>query len=209
MSLRALLSDVDPAWYAREGGQRFDPQLLAAARASPLGQRLLVRALPAAATSVLLAPRPGASAYATLAKRLPRGRLAALVRDLGILAFAPMIRAEVRREPVRRLRGLLGTGYLLALDATVWDGRMARDAHARLQQEWQALIDDPAFLVDPVPLGALFDRQGRSELRAWATGRSPALAEWTRLVHGDEAPRAAHLPEKAVLRVVTHHENSD
>jgi len=209
MALRALLSDVDPAWYARDGGQGFDPQLVALARRSPLGQRLLVRALPATVATVLLAPRPGPSVHATLARRLPRERLLALVRDLGILAYAPMIRGEVRREPVRWLRKALGNGYLLALDTTVWDGRIARDAQARLLRDWRALVDAPAFLVDPAPLGELLDRQGRSELRAWAAARNPALAEWTLLMHGDEPQRATHLPEKAVLRVVTHHENSD
>ena len=59
------------------------------------------------------------------------------------------------------------------------------------------------------PLGTLLDRQGRSELRAWATARNPGLAEWTLLVHGDEPLQATHLPDKAVLRVLTHHENRD
>ena len=46
-----------------------------------------------------------------------------LSRDLGALAFAPAIRAEVRREPVRQLKRALGNSYLLALDKQVWDGR--------------------------------------------------------------------------------------
>lgn len=209
MPLRALLADVDPAWYARDDGQAFDPQLVALARRSALGQRLLVRTLPATLTSTLLAPRPGAAAHVAMAKRWPRERLSALVRDLGILAFAPAIRGEVRREPVRWLRQVLGSGYLLALDRTVWDARVDRAAQARLSADWRALSADPAFLVDPAPLGALLDLQGRSELCAWADARNPALAEWTRLLHGEAPPRPAHLPDKALLRVLTHHENRD
>ena len=210
MPLRALLADVDPAWYARrDDGQAFDPQLVALARRSALGQRLLVRTLPATLTSTLLAPRPGAAAHVAMAKRWPRERLSALVRDLGILAFAPAIRGEVRREPVRWLRQVLGNGYLLALDRTVWDARVDRAVQARLSADWRALSTDPAFLVDPAPLGALLDLQGRSELCAWADARNPALAEWTRLLHGEAPPRPAHLPDKALLRVLTHHENRD
>ncbi|MBP6799341.1 MAG: hypothetical protein KA124_14695 [Luteimonas sp.] len=209
MPLRALLADVDPAWYARDDGQAFDPQLVALARRSALGQRLLVRTLPATLTSTLLAPRPGAAAHVAMAKRWPRERLSALVRDIGILAFAPAIRGEVRREPVRWLRKVLGNGYLLALDRTVWDGQADRTVLARLSADWQALSADPAFLVDRAPLDALLDLQGRSELCAWAGARNPALDEWTRLVHGEAPPRPAHLPDKALLRVLTHHENRD
>ncbi len=208
MPLRALLSDMSPAWHARDGAA-LDPQLVAQGRRSALGQRLLVRALPPSATATLLAPRPGAAAHVAMVSRWPRERLFALVRDLGILAFAPMVRGEVGREPVRWLRATLGNGYLLALDRTVWDGRIDAAPQARLAAAWQALRDDASFLRDPAPLGTLLDRQGRSELRAWATARNPGLAEWTLLVHGDEPLQATHLPDKAVLRVLTHHENRD
>ena len=209
MPLRALLADVDPAWYARGDGQAFDPQLVALARTSALGQRLLVRALPATLTATLLAPRPGAGAHVAMATRWSRERLAALVRDLGTLALAPVIRGEVRREPVRWLRKVLGNGYLLAIDRTVWDARVDHAVHARLAADWQALSAHPAFLVDAAPLSALLDQQGRSELEAWAGSRNPALAEWARLLHGEAPPRQAYLPDKALLRVLTHHENRD
>ena len=209
MPLRALLADVDPAWYARGDGQAFDPQLVALARTSALGQRLLVRTLPATLTTTLLAPRPGAAVHVAMAMRWSRERLAALVRDLGTLALAPVIRGEVRREPVRWLRKVLGNGYLLAIDRTVWDARVDHAVHARLAADWQALSAHPAFLVDAAPLSALLDQQGRSELEAWAGSRNPALAEWARLLHGEAPPRQAYLPDKALLRVLTHHENRD
>ena len=209
MPLRALLADVNPDWYRPEDAPALDPQLVSLARGSALGQRLLVRALPETLTATLLAPRPGAGVHAAMAKRWPRERLSALVRDLGVLAYAPAIRGEVRREPVRWLRKVLGNGYLLAIDKTVWDGRVDRAAQVRLVADWQAVSADPAFLADPAPLGALLDLQGRGELCTWADARNPALAEWTRLILGDAPARPAYLPDKALLRVLTHHENRD
>src|SRR5690554_5982680 len=123
MSLQALLAEVDPSWYAR-AGEPLDPRLLARARRSRLGRRLLARTLlDAGAAGALLAPRPGAPTPTTLT-RWPRAKLARLVRDLGVLAYAPVIRAEVRREPVRRLKRALGGSYLLPLDPTVWDAKV-------------------------------------------------------------------------------------
>ena len=60
---------------------------------------MLVRTLPATLTTTLLAPRPD-GALAAAVVRWPRARLATLLRDVGALAYAPVIRAEVRREPV-------------------------------------------------------------------------------------------------------------
>lgn len=210
MPLQALLADVHPAWYAGgEGEAGFDPQLVARARASALGQRLLARTLPPSTMDGLLAPRPGGGTHLSTQRRWPRERLLALVRDLGVLAYAPVIRAEVRREPVRWLRKVLGNSYLLALDRTVWDGRIDRAVQARLSSEWEALVGDPRFLSDPALLGALLDRQGDGELRAWAARRNRPLADWILLMRGDGAACATHLPEKAVLRVASHHENHD
>ncbi|WP_158636537.1 hypothetical protein [Luteimonas marina] len=209
MPLQALLADVHPAWYAAGGEAGFDPQLVARARSSALGQRLLLRALPPSVMDGLLAPRPGGSPHLSTQRRWPRERVLALVRDLGVLACAPVIRAEVRREPVRWLRKVLGNSYLLALDRTVWDGRVDRAVQARLSSEWEALVADPRFLSDPALLGALLDRRGDAELRAWAARRNRPLADWTLLMRGIEADCATHLPEKAVLRVASHHENHD
>lgn len=218
MSLQALLAEVDPGWYAAEaGGDGFDVALLARAGNSALGRRMLARALAIDAAPALLAPVPGRNASgrsvgdngpdrglnATVAQ-WSRTQLAALVRDAGVLAYAPAIRAEVRRDPVRRLKRALGNSYLLALDQTVWDGRVDATLVARLSTEFgEALAADPRH---DDRLYTMFDAQGRGELHAWASKRDPALADWTRLLHPRETPRAAHLPEKPMLRVYTHHE---
>ena len=153
-------------------------------------------------------PLWGAGGAAALALLFGRKRRWIRLLRLGI-ALAPVIRGEVRREPVRWLRKVLGNGYLLAIDRTVWDARVDHAVHARLAADWQALSAHPAFLVDAAPLSALLDQQGRSELEAWAGSRNPALAEWARLLHGEAPPRQAYLPDKALLRVLTHHENRD
>jgi hypothetical protein len=204
MTLQALLAEVDPGWYAADADDAApDAGLLARAQTSALGQRLLARWLAADAASALLAPTPGKEYSATIAQ-WSRAQLGALVRDVGVLAYAPAIRAEIRREPVRRLKRALGNSYLLALDQTVWDGRIDATLLARLSTEFgEALATDPKH---DDRLYAMFDAQGRGELRAWASKRNPALADWTALLHPRETPRAAHLPEKPMLRVYTHHE---
>ena len=204
MTLHALLAEVDPGWYAAEAdGAAPDAGLLARAQTSALGQRLLTRWLAAGAASALLAPTPGKD-HSAITAQWSRAQLAALVRDVGVLAYAPAIRAEIRREPVRRLKRALGNSYLLALDQTVWDGRIDATLLARLSTEFgEALAADPRH---DDRLFAMFDAQGRGELRAWALIRNPALADWTALLHPRETPRAAHLPEKPMLRVYTHHE---
>lgn len=206
MSVQALLAEVDPGWFARNG-EALDPRLLAPGRRSRLGLRLLARTLlEAGAGQALLAPRPGASTPITIL-RWPRAKLGPLVRDLGVLAYAPLIRAEVRREPVRRIKKALGNSYLLALDPTVWDARVDRQVLSRLQQQWDALfaqlLQTPA---DDGPLFTLLERQGRGELRRWAEQRDRPLAEWVALVHPPEEPAPGHLPEKPVLLLATHHE---
>ncbi len=206
MSLQAVLAEVDPGWFAHEG-EPLDARLLASARRSRLGMRLLGRALlQAGAADALFAPRPGA-ATPTAVLRWPRAKLGRLVRDLGVLAYAPLIRAEVRREPVRRLKKALGGSYLLALDPTIWDARVDPQVQSRLRREWDSLfvhlLDQPA---DDAPLFELLERQGRAELRRWAAQRDRPLGEWVALLHPPEEPVPGHLPEKPVLLLATHHE---
>lgn len=209
MALHALLGELHPDWHAGNADAALDPQLAARARDSALGRRLLLRTLPAGFMDGLFAPTPGGGTCASMRQRWPRSRVQALVRDLGVLAHAPVIRAEVRREPVRQLRRTLGNSYLLALDPAVWDARVDRDVHARLSSHWEALLAETDFLSDAAPLGELLERQGRGELFAWASRRNRPLADWMRLLHAQEAPAPAHLPEKALLLVVSHHEGRD
>lgn len=197
MTVQALLAEVDPSWY---GG--LDPALLAPARDSRLGRRLLARWLAAGPAATLLAPSPGEGAIAT-ATRWQRAGLAALIRDLGALAYAPAIRAEVRREPVRRLKQALGNSYLLALDNTVWNGRVDPVVGKRLAAGLSAAL----AAQGDAELFALLDRQGRAELDEWARDAEPALGEWARLQQPQHAALdPAYLPEKPILRVYAHHQ---
>lgn len=202
MALQALLAEVDPSWY-----DDLEPALLSRARDSRLGRRLLARWLAAGAASTLLAPAPGAGPLDVVA-RWPRAAVAALTRDLGALAYAPAIRAEVRREPVRRLKQALGNSYLLALDNTVWNGRVDPAVARRLAAELDRALAADAAGDENAALYALLDRQGRAELDAWADGHERALGEWARLLQpSDAALDAAHLPEKPFLRVYHHHQS--
>lgn len=205
MALRALLAEVEPGWYASSEDDAPDAGLVAQARDSALGRRLLAGWLAAGPAAAMLAPAPHGRS-APLVERWPRDRLAALTRDIGVLAYAPAIRAEVRREPVRRLKAMLGNSYLLALDRTVWDGRLEPALVARLAIEFGEALAAAGQDDDEGALHVLFDRQGRHELQAWARRRDPALADWSALLQPREAPRTAFLPEKPVLRVYTHHE---
>lgn len=204
MSLQALLGEVDARWYGEEGAA-LDATLAGRARASALGRRLLASWLAEGPAAALLAPAPGRDP-AALARRWTRARVGALCRDLGVLAFAPMIRAEVRREPVRRLRAALGNSYLLALDRTVWEGRLASGLQEAAAPRFAGALKAALAAGDDAPLYALFDAQGRAELEAWARRREPALADWCALLHAPADAAAAWLPEKPVLRVYTHHE---
>lgn len=204
MTLQALLAEVEPDWFCGRS-EPLPPELLRRARASGLGRRLLARGLLAdGLADALLAPRPGHDP-ATISMRWPKARVERLARDLGVLAHAPAIRGEVRREPVRRLKRALGNSYLLALDPSVWDAQLppatVRQLAGGLEQALAAGgADDDATVL------ALFARQGRHELRAWAARRDPALGEWVALLHPPEPAMPTYLPERPVLLLCTHHE---
>ncbi|WP_394002216.1 hypothetical protein ACF3M1_15725 [Luteimonas sp. WGS1318] len=204
MSLQILLAEVDPAWHGR-GADAPDADLRARAAGSALGRRLLARALADGPAVRLLAPSPDAASTRTLMRRWNRRRLAALQRDLGTLAYAPAIRAEIGREPVRRLKAALGNGYLLALDRSVWDGKADGAVQAQLAAALADVLGRPGELE--AALFPLLDLQGRAELQAWAAQRDPALAEWARLLDPPADLPPAHLPEKPVLVVHTHHQS--
>lgn len=195
--LQTVIEGADASWL-----DDFDPALLPDARTSPLGRRLLARTLAAGAASTLLAPSPKPALDRVVARWSPE-KLRSLVRNIGVLAFAPAIRSEVGREPVRRLKLALDRRYLLALDRNVWDGEVPREVQLRLQQAMQAALDG----TDPTPgLLALFERHGCAELRAWAQARDPAFTEWLALLHPrDQTRPPTHLPPSAVQQLYSVH----
>lgn len=208
MSLQAVFAEIHPDWYRQADVDGPDttpmsPQLLQRARDSALGRRMLARWLmrDMGVGGELLAPRPD-GALAAAVVRWPRARLATLVRDIGALAYAPAIRAEVRREPVRLLRRALGNSYLLALDKQVWDGQVHAPLAAQLRASLAATL---VGATDDLGLHALLDQQGRRELHAWAAQTDPALAEWMLLQYAREAPATVHLPPQQVKFLHDHH----
>lgn len=201
MSLQAVIAEIDPAWFVPEG-ESLDPALLTRARSSRIGQRLLARWLAGDHAGALLGPTPQRDVGAA-ARRWSRRTIQALTRDLGVLAMAPAIRAEVGREPVKRLKHALGNSYLLALDPTIWDARVPAAVTIGLVAELRdALAADP---TGPELIYALFEYRGRSELRAWARNADPALGEWTALLHAREPELAAVLPAAQVQMLREHH----
>jgi hypothetical protein len=206
MSLQDVFAEIHPDWYRQTGLVEHDAgaiagDLLDRARNSLLGRRMLARWLMRDIGGELFFPRPdGAIAAAVL--RWPRPRLAALARDLGALAFAPAIRAEVRREPVRQLKRALGNSYLLALDQQVWDGRCESEVATRLRADLTSALRAGQ---DAEVLNDLLDRHGRTELQAWAKQRDPALAEWLLLQYPRQSGPPAHLPEQQVSFLHDHH----
>ncbi len=202
MSLDALLAGVDPRWHGA-GEDGLDDALLQRARASRLGRRLLAGCLAEGPAAHLLAPSPdGCSA---LVARWPRARLDALHRDLGVLAYAPAIRAEVGRDAVKRIKAVLASSYLLALDRSVWDAKVDASLQASLASTLAAsLASGDAF---GPRLFETLELQGRAELQTWARQREPAFADWAQLVYPPGELPNAHLPEKPLLVVHTHHQN--
>ncbi|MDR6993164.1 hypothetical protein [Luteimonas sp. 3794] len=202
MSLDALLAEVDPRWYEADGAG-LDDALLQRARSSRLGCRLLAGALADGPAAHLLAPSP--EGFSAVIARWNRARLLALHRDLGVLAYAPAIRAEIRRDAVKRVKSVLGTSYLLALDRSVWDAKVDPQLQGRLAAALAEALAG-ADTCGPRLLDA-FERQGRAELQVWARQREPALADWAQLMHPPGELPLAHLPEKPLLVVHTHHQN--
>lgn len=194
--LRTLLTELDPHWL-----DGVDPALLAGGRESRLGRQVLLRCLAHAPVTALLAPAP-VPVLDRVAAAWPRDRLEALQRNLGILAFAPAIRAEIGREPVRRLKEALGKRYLLALDRQMWDGQVPGALLARMQSR---LAEAVASHNPTAVLLAMVSRQGRAELRQWAATHEPALADWVLLLHPADSTVRAHLPAGAVARLHAHH----
>lgn len=200
---RTLLVQADPTWFDEPGQPPLPEGLREHAATSRLGRRLLARTLAAHAPHVFAPLEPNGLAAA--AAPWSRAGIATLATDLGGLAYAPAIRAEIGRDPVRRLKRVLGEGYLLALEPTVWDGVIDGVTDVRLGKALGQVLahDDPGDIA----LRALFDAQGHLELQAWARAHAPALAELAALLQPRDARTAgaAHLPAAAVARVHAYH----
>lgn len=194
--LGTLLKEIDPHWLPD-----IDPGLLASGRETRLGRQVLLRCLAIAPIKALFAPSPE-PVLDRVATAWPRDRLDSFLLNLGVLAFAPAIRAEIGREPVRRLKAALDKRYLLALDRQMWDGQVPPALLARLQERLGAAVSDP----DPsAMLRALFARHGRAELRQWGAIHEPALADWVLLLYPADPGTRGHLPAGAVARLHAHH----
>jgi hypothetical protein len=206
VSLQTVLAEIEPSWFAAAGEGAIDPALLRRARGSALGERILARWLAADHGAAVLAPNPEREIGA-VAVRWPRARLQPLLRDLGVLAMAPAIRAEVGRDAVRRLKQALGNSYLLALDRTVWDGRVPAEAALRMSAELSdALNADAGGAMQAYDrLYALLERRGRIELHAWSLENDRAIGEWARLLHPREPDDMAVLPPEQVQMLHEHH----
>lgn len=207
MSLQALLREVDPCWYigADGSGDALEPAIVVKAQSSPLGRRMLARWLVRHAAPSLLAPSPDGGTPAVVS-RWTRPRLLGLVRDVGALAFAPAVRAEVRRDHVAQLKRCFGNGYLLALDNAIWDAKVAPKLMASLGERLESAAARAKTAGKPAPIHELLDVQGRAELTQWAQGRDPALADWVVLQSPREPSLTTALPEKQMLFLLTHHE---
>ncbi len=192
-----MLAEVDPGWF-----DGLDAALVARAKRSPLGQRMLARWLLQEHAQQLLSPMPTRD-FGLIARDWPRSRVVWLVRDLGILAYAPAVRAEVRRDPVRRLRRLLGNSYMLALDRTVWDGRLEPVVERGLINALSAALDTPEH--DDGAIWSLLETQGLQELRSWGMHAEPALGQWVKLMAPPLPEGPAYLPPESVRMLRDHH----
>ncbi len=197
MSLQPLLAEVDAAWL-----RDVDPRLLQKAKRSPLGQRLLSVWLMHDHAPRLFTPTPARN-FGAIAGKWSRSRLAWLVRDLGILAYAPAVRGEVRRDPVRRLRNLLGNSYMLALDRSIWDGKVAPALEQRLGSSLGVVVASTTNRDDDI--WELLELQGLQELRHWGATQEPELAEWAKLMAPPLPDGVAHLPPEPVRMLHDHH----
>lgn len=209
MSLQTVLAEVEPGWYAAGDGDAPDPALLRRARGSALGERILARWLLQGHAAALLAPQPQRDIGAA-AVRWPRAKLRPFLRDLGVLAMAPAIRAEIGRDAVRRLKQQLGNSYLLALDRTVWDARVPAETMLQLGAELAAALradaaGDAADAGSGGALQAMLKRHGRAELSAWSPAHDAALGEWSMLLHPPEPALPTVLPAAQVQMLHDHH----
>jgi hypothetical protein len=168
---RVALDGAHPAWF-----RPLDDALLARARASRTGRRLLARGLLAEGAAPQLFGNLSASLPVALADQRwlfwSTPVLEELALDLGALAFGPAIRRRVERVDVLRLRRVLGARrYADALKPAAGRGE-ASDAMRDVLG---------AALADDDLLAAMLRRRGWMEWIAFAGARHPVLVERLRL----------------------------
>lgn len=167
---RAALDGAHPAWF-----RPLDDALLARARASRPGRRLLARGLADGAAPQLFGNLAASLPAALAGQRWllwPTPALEELALDLGALAFAPAIRRRVERADVLRLRRVLGARrYADALKPVA-----GRDEAGDAMRDVLG-----AALADDDVLEAMLRRRGWIEWIAFAGARHPVLVERLRL----------------------------
>lgn len=167
---RAALDDVHPAWFAG-----WDAALVNEARQHALGRRLMALTLAQEAAPVLFGSLPAVIPHALSGSDwmlLPGDRLAELTLDLGVAAFAEAIRRCIERQPVVRLRRVLGNDrYTRVLASERGDAQHLPEMQTELES---ALVGDET-------LKAAIYQRGLAEWMAFAAPVHPAAIERLRL----------------------------
>lgn len=189
----AALDGAHPAWFRPMG-----EQLVAHARQSREGRRLLARSLVGRPAPVLFGSYP-ASVPQALANQhwmlLPATVLDELALDLGAAAFAPAIRLRVARADVLRLRRALGQRRYADILGSQHQGDGATG-------EISAALD-LAMAGDEQLVSALRWR-GWAEWLDFVQPQHPVLAERLRLAVAPERPTATRVRWLSPAMIATH-----
>lgn len=187
------LDGAHPAWFGE-----MDSALLAEARGSASGRRLLARELAQRAAPVLFGSFPAVLPHALSGNHwmmLSGERLAALALDLGGLALSPAIRTRIERAQVLRLRRVLGAQrYAQVLGA-------AREDTMHLDQMQDDL--DRALASDE-DLASLIHRTGLAEWLAFVAPLHPVAVERLRLFAAPGDAMAATTPRLEAADIARH-----
>lgn len=167
---KVALDDVHPAWFAE-----WNAALVSEARQHSSGRRLMARALALHAAPVLFGSLPAVIPHALSASDwmlLPGNQLGELALDLGANAFAQAIRLCIERQPVMRLRRVLGNDlYARVLASERSDCSPLHEMQTELEN---ALADDEM-------LKAVIYQRGLAEWMAFAAPVHPVAIERLRL----------------------------
>ena len=87
--------------------------------------------------------------------------------------FPPRFRQQI-------LLKLLGNSYMLALDRSIWDGKVAPALEQRLSSSLGVVVASTTNRDDDI--WELLELQGLQELRHWGATQEPELGEWAKLM---------------------------